>query len=73
MRHIIAMQTTGFTSTYVLAMSILGSQVTVATRVMQCVSSLLLITRSLDSSLSHTSCHNVTTRYISSDILHTDT
>jgi hypothetical protein len=28
MRHIIAMQTTGFTSTYVLAMSILGLQVT---------------------------------------------
>lgn len=30
MKHIIAMQTSGFTSTYVLAMSILGLQVTVA-------------------------------------------
>lgn len=28
MKHIIAMQTSGFTSTYVLAMSILGLQVT---------------------------------------------
>lgn len=73
MRHIIAMQTTGFTSTYVLSMSILGLHVAVGTRVMQCVSSLLLRTRSLDIkpfAYILPQCNNI---HISIDILITQT